>query len=66
MNEQRPEHVHYAAVAKFIATSMEQKDNLFFDPTAFEQALDSLQEEYGFPYEVCVCVCERESRDLCF
>lgn len=54
---QRPEHRQYGTVEKFIHTSIQKKDDLFFDRVAFEQALYRLEEEYEFPYEVCACVC---------
>ena len=49
---ERPEHIHYQTIERFVLEGIEQKKDFFFDKNAFDLTLRHLEREYEFPYEV--------------
>lgn len=49
---ERPEHIHYKTIERFVREGMEKKSDCFFDKDAFEKTIRRLELEYEFPYEV--------------
>ena len=50
----RPEHIHYDTIEKYIHESIAKKKDFLFDHRAFDEELYRLEDEYDFPYEVCI------------
>ena len=51
-DRERPEHIHYKTIERFVLQGLEQKKDFFFDKNAFDKTLRHLELEYEIPYEV--------------